>query len=86
MANYVREVDHDYQMVLDDKQVLIVTAEANYSLVYHKTHETAEEAIREYWHIKMGIAQGKTIFEACHIRSLDVSEHVRKWEAQRLAR
>lgn len=86
MANYVREVDQDYQYCLDDCAVKIVTAEANYSSVYHKRHDTPEEAIADYWHIKATLAHGKTIYEACGISPASVTTHVMEWETQRIER
>jgi hypothetical protein len=85
-SNYLREVDQDYQQVLDGNSVLITTAESNYSLVWQKTYDTPEEAIKAYWNIKFGMATGKGLWAILGINSAELPSRVRDWEALRMAR
>ena len=85
-TNYLREVDQDYQQVLDGNSILITTAESNYSLVWQKTYDTPEEAIKAYWHIKFGMASGKCLWAVLGVNAAELPAPIRDWEAKRMAR
>ena len=85
-SNYLREMDQDYQYALDGNSVIITTAESNYSLVWQKTYDTPEEAIKAYWHVKFGLASGKGLWDVLGVDSAELPAALRDWEAQRVER